>query len=435
MLTFYDYRKVFTPSSPLEETELCVGRVQEFADIERILKKSGEFAIVIGHRGVGKTSLCRIGLTKAWIGGRRIFVSCYEGITFNELCESILSRLPIGDSLLERTIEVTKKASGSAKIFDVGVEGGAEVSTGTTIEKFFQTKCTPDRIYIKLRDLFPKNKQGLVIIIDEYDRVKGIDSMFHANVADFIKRLADNSSEHEIKVIVVGISETVESLLGTHRSIERCIKEIYVRRLRKQDMEDFLEATERLLQFRFEPVVRSAIADFSMGYPYYLHLIGELAVDSMAQRLKDKVVDEQARVVIYSDFENAVQKAVTQAFQSNFSKYREHVRNLNPKERKIITVLCKIEDDRQIKRGTLKNLVIIDSQKGDSEESLSTAEFDSSLLKLQQEKNIIHVGRTSDLVRFSEPLMAPFLRAILDNAPVTPHSRHKPLQLLLFGDT
>jgi len=40
-------------------------------------------------------------------------------------------------------------------------------------------------------------------------------------------------------------------------------------------------------------------------------------------------------------------------------------------------------------------------------------QFDHAWVRLQQEKHILYVSRNNDTIRFSDPLLAPFLRAYL----------------------
>jgi hypothetical protein len=48
-----------------------------------------------------------------------------------------------------------------------------------------------------------------------------------------------------------------------------------------------------------------------------------------------------------------------------------------------------------------------------SEKGINQGEFNSILVKLEQDKKLIYVSRNMDDVRFVDPLLAPFLRNLM----------------------
>jgi hypothetical protein len=147
--------------------------------------------------------------------------------------------------------------------------------------------------------------------------------------------------------------------------------------------------------------------EFSLGYPYYVHLVGAEAIDAMVDRLEREQrpkTTESNRVVTEQDFMKSLDKAVHRAFQSNLAKYKTRIEGLSNKENNIVKALCLADDRAAYTRDDLWPCV--KATLGGTRE-----QFDSLLLDLQQRKQIIRIGRQNDRVRFSDPLLAPFLRS------------------------
>ncbi len=215
--------------------------------------------------------------------------------------------------------------------------------------------------------------------------------------------MADHSDDCESKLIIVGISDSASSLLGEHRSIERSAREIYLRPLRREDIQDFLAETEEKLRFKFSETVKSSIVYSSLGYPYYVHLVGISSIDAMTERLGEGVHEEKNRIVSNEDFLKGVSRAVKKAFQSNLRKYRDGMNSLSKVETEIVKEVCRHDDKNPLKREELRKIM---AQKLKAK----NGRIDSALIELQQKKKVIYISRNRDVVRFQDPLMAPFLR-------------------------
>jgi Cdc6-like AAA superfamily ATPase len=230
-LSFDDYYDVFTPAHPVTLPDFFVGRAQEVVDLNRGLRRGGEFPVVVGHRGVGKTSLVSLGLRGFAAHLHRI--NCHEGMTFDELARAILRETGLDTSHAQTTTEVKENVDGSFKILDIGIGTASEQNKSKTNEGIARVILKPLQLYTLLNK---QCKEPTIFVLDEYDRIDTGDDTFHSMVADFLKTLADHTSDHNIKFVIVGISESAAALLGKHNSIERSSREIYVRTLRDEDI-------------------------------------------------------------------------------------------------------------------------------------------------------------------------------------------------------
>ncbi|MBL7128004.1 MAG: AAA family ATPase [Ignavibacteria bacterium] len=408
-MKFKDYEEVFTPSHPVILHDFFVGREQELSDLSRGLRRPGEVPVIVGSRGVGKTSLviqCLRNISK-----NVIRITCFDGMSFDNISKSLLKEIGISTSTSEYSKETKLGAEGSLKIFSSKIGSIGERKITETEKGFAKKILKPWDLFCILRDI----KEKIFFVIDEYDRISPEDKIVHTNVADFLKCIADHFDELDSRFIIVGISETAVALLGEHRSIERSAKEIYLRPLRREDIHYFLTEAEENLKFKFHSLVKTRIINFSMGYPYYVHLIGVNSIDAMKDRIGEKIKNEKHRVITEEDFINGIKASVRRVFNSNLSKYKNDMKELTEKEILIIKELCVLDDRTSIKRELLRKNIVIKNK-------ITAIEFDSILLNMQQTKKIIYVSRNSDTVRFTDPLLAPFLRTWYYKSEMIPYS-------------
>jgi AAA+ ATPase superfamily predicted ATPase len=410
-LSFDDYEEVFTPGAPLELPTFFFGRQQELHDLHLALTRRGLHPIVIGNRGVGKTSLVHQALAK--IDAPSAVVTCNSTMSFDSFARRALSLLGVSSDATEVVTEAERSVTGKGTPFGLGAETTGTTKTSTTQQGIASRTIDAWQFYEFLRDL----KKKAIVVLDEYDVVKASNIKFHREVAECIKTLADNSRSCDSRLVVVGVSQSAASLLGTHESIERSSREVYLRPLRREDMFDFIGHAEEELGFQFSPAVRQALVENSGGYPYFVHLVGLECLDAMTNR------DPGARVVEDIDFTNASRKAVQRAFRSELRKYREAIKRLSRGEIEILEELASVTRDRPVNRGWFLQHIV---RLKDIPESLAN----DSLIRLQQDARLIYISRNKDELRFADPLMAPFLRiAIVPKG--TPASEG---QLSLFGE-
>ncbi len=353
--------------------------------------------MIIGNRGVGKTSLVSLGLKGS--NRKTIRINCSGKTTYRAFAKDLLREIGVEADEIERITESSKAVDGNLKIFDVGIGAKGSEKTTTKAEGTAKTEFDAWTLYRYIRD----STEPLNIVIDEYDRIDPDLKIFHESIADLMKTMADHSDDCESKLIIVGISDSASSLLGEHRSIERSAREIYLRPLRREDIQDFLAETEEKLRFKFSETVKSSIVYSSLGYPYYVHLVGISSIDAMTERLGEGVHEEKNRIVSNEDFLKGVSRAVKKAFQSNLRKYRDGMNSLSKVETEIVKEVCRHDDKNPLKREELRKIM---AQKLKAK----NGRIDSALIELQQKKKVIYISRNRDVVRFQDPLMAPFLR-------------------------
>jgi AAA+ ATPase superfamily predicted ATPase len=109
--SFSQFDEVFTPGAPMRTKTFFFGREQEFNDLSRSLKRPGIHPIVVGNRGVGKTTLVDLALQR--LQDKVVSVTCNSKMDFYELASSLLTQLGIPLPATETTEENSR--SGGAK--------------------------------------------------------------------------------------------------------------------------------------------------------------------------------------------------------------------------------------------------------------------------------------------------------------------------------
>ena len=100
-----NYDKIFLPGSPVKDRRYLVGREQEIIDLKNILKRSGQHAIVIGDRGVGKTSLVKLVLDEKEYND--CWRTCDTNTSFTDVFKSLLQRCGVDFRGMEETNETS----------------------------------------------------------------------------------------------------------------------------------------------------------------------------------------------------------------------------------------------------------------------------------------------------------------------------------------
>ena len=89
----------FTPSAPINSTDLFAGRIKQLHKIQAAIFQRGQHAIVFGERGVGKTSLASIIYDILVLAGKAGFqtskINCSAGMSFGALWRAVFKQLPI----------------------------------------------------------------------------------------------------------------------------------------------------------------------------------------------------------------------------------------------------------------------------------------------------------------------------------------------------
>jgi AAA domain len=384
------YERIFTPSAPLRNRKLFLGRAQEENDIQADLRRPGVHPIITGERGVGKTTLARQAIS---LKHGRIMVGCSRAATFSDIFKPVLAILGFDvdqTSLSKQHADAHRTVTEVPGMLSVKAEG-VEKRT-TTHEGLGARNLTPWVVFECLR----KHEQKVIIVLDEYDLIPRGATRFHAQIADLIKTLSDNNEDCDSRLMIIGVARSAEALLGKHESIARCGDEIWVRPLRNKDVLDFLSRAESALDITFAPGIKETIVTEANGYPYYVHLIGLLSIESMLARPRHN------KLVTPRDLSNAQQRAWQRSIRSVLGKHREVLRSLTREELDIVRGVV-AKPHGIVSRADLE-LEFAGSR------GWQPANVNTVIVRLIEKYQLLHWKEKEGTVRFVDPLLPLFLR-------------------------
>lgn len=278
--------KSFSPSAPIDQQALFAGRLTQLVTVMNAINQKGQHAILFGERGVGKTSLARVLSRGLVVNDQPMLVAslnCDSGMTFSDLWRHVL-----------REIVLTSTKLGMGFL--------SEPSTvSSNIAEMLPEKVTPADVRHVLSH-FGKT----LIVFDEIDRLH--DPEVATLLADTIKALSDHAVD--VTLLLVGVADTVDSLIAEHQSIERALVQVRMPRMSPPELEQIIDKGLKPAGMVIEPAAKSRIVALSQGLPHYTHLLALSAAQraAIADRLEVTVPD--VRTAIDSALANAQQSIV-----------------------------------------------------------------------------------------------------------------------------
>ncbi len=274
-------QQLFNPSSPIDEETLFSGRLDQVADLLGAVCEKGAHAILYGERGVGKSSLANIITAKASPAGTKIrFLkeNCRPEDTFFTLWSKIL----FGHQL-----------------------------NGVSISEQLKNE-TREFVVIKALEELPKNLQ-FVFAFDEFDRVTSPETK--TAIADTIKHFSDYPKN--MTIVIVGVGQSVEELLGAHPSIQRCCRQIPLPRMSKPELRGILTDRYSRIGLRCGEDMIDGLVDLSCGLPAYLHLAGREAALSAIRAKRPEIIEQ--------DYFQALAESLRRTQESTVTAYNKAV--------------------------------------------------------------------------------------------------------------
>jgi len=250
-------REAFTPTQPQRSFRRVAGRKSELLRILQAIGQERAHVVLYGERGRGKTSLVNLVAAAARSAGYMVGrYACARDSDFDQIIRGLARDLP--RSML------------AIPVVDSDVMEGCEAGLPS------------GRLQPRDVATFPGRLAGrhLLLIIDEFDRVE--DSPTRTRFADTIKQVSDKGAA--VSFIIIGVSDSLEELLGRHPSIQRNVIGVPAVLLSEPEVQEILDLGSRDAQIEFPPAIRSAISFFSRGVPYIVQLLGLYGGDNALAR-------------------------------------------------------------------------------------------------------------------------------------------------------
>jgi Cdc6-like AAA superfamily ATPase len=281
----FEVSTVFKPSAPIDNRELFSGRLDKIRTVINAINQAGQHVVIYGERGVGKTSLANV--IHAFLPQNESAISiklnCDADTNFKMLFCEILSEIKMRKS---------KSEIGFNPTTDIFFEG--------LNEQFNKEELTPNL----LRRIFSQLEAKIIIIIDEFDRIK--DENTKRLLSDTIKNFSDYSVDTTF--VLVGVADSVNNLIESHNSIERALVQIQMPRMMPEELSNIIEKGLNILNLKMEESVKSEIVNLSQGLPHYTHLLSLYAAQAALSEEQTNIKDEHLK--------NAIDESINKAQQT-----------------------------------------------------------------------------------------------------------------------
>jgi hypothetical protein len=271
-----------------------VGRAESLDDLCNYLKSPGIHPIVVGERGIGKTSLVKGALQRIH-AARTSILEVNTVDSFDECCKHICD--------------------------DLSLPYDNEVFTPAAF----------------LRAL-KQSQVFAVVSVDELDDLQKDSAVLKA-FATFAKAASNHASELQVKFIFSGIGSDAHDIFKGHLSTERNLPQIRLEEIKSDDLREFIDRASSLLQTEIPNHIREAIVNEADGFPYYLHQVGFHMLAAFSR-------DDDAKTLSDIHLVEGRKRALNAAFAHYLRRYKFTIYQLSDVERLTLESFLRTERRR-----------------------------------------------------------------------------------------
>lgn len=381
--------KVFSPFSPVEEKDLFQGRIIQLEKIVDTINEEGQHCILYGERGVGKTSLSNI-MVKSFTAIYPVKLTCNREDTFFSLWKQALQSIQFSTD----NKGIGFKPQENKRIVNLWEQLSHKDS------------LTPSDIVTFFKNI---GNIKLMFIFDEFDNI--IDDKIRKEFADLIKSLSDNIKN--VTIVLVGIAESIESLIGDHQSLERCLRQVKMPRMSEKELSDIIKKGISKLSINMDKSIEKKIIDFSSGFPHYVHLLCKYGILELIENGKNDFSESYLKIAIRKGIDNTGEQ-----LKSSFRK-AVHTANSSLKWKNLIFSCANAKLD-EFNSFSISNAVREYNKL--TGKSIDGSGIIYNLNKLVTEDRgavLVKIGKGSTVrYYFKNPMMRPFVKLKLNSEEI-----------------
>lgn len=259
--------KYFRPAAPIQSQELFAGRTHQLIAISDLCQDPGRHGVIFGERGVGKTSLANVsGEYQKQLGNIWLRVPCNTADNFETVWTRMFEHLSVLPKSRPREYGHLETVVELAQDLYLSGDTGSPESVRRSLQA--------------LTDLV-----GVVVCLDEFDRIQ--DEGTSVLMSDCIKTLSDQMIAATL--VIVGVADTVDSLVANHQSIQRAMTQVRMPRMNPEEIEEIIDNGYGAAHLSVSDLVRRWLIEVPQGLPYYAHLIAREAGRSALRENRDEV--------------------------------------------------------------------------------------------------------------------------------------------------
>lgn len=369
----FEIRQLFD-GAPIDEEDLFAGRNREVLRMLETVMERSKHVVLLGERGVGKTSLSNIFWKR-----------------FHKTLKSfIVARVQAGphdtfSSLWLRALDELRAAGiGAGKAEYVRFNIDYDIITPTEVRRELQ-KCGANALPI--------------IIVDEYNEV--VDEDAKRLTANLIKELYDFSIT--TTVLLVGVAENISELIHDHKSIDRALVQIPLNRISKGELREIIQKRAKRTPLVFSGDAIWTIVILSRGLPFFTQILSKHAALHAARN---------RRINVTNDDVDAAMAAFIRDSEASFKdKYREATRSNQDNffEQSLLACALSPTDDE----GFFTANDVVEPYSAIMKEKKRIAHFEKHLRRFTSEAGgnvlIKRGGDRQQRFRFADPRMQPYV--------------------------
>lgn len=371
--------QIFSPSAPIENIELFVGRYQVIKQVREGLEERGQHLIVYGGRGVGKTSLANI-VNQMFQNVAVAKVTCNRHDDYQSLWRKALSRV----TTYEAQSGIGYDAQDAARM--VNFELPPEVLFEPAI----------------LEEHFSAIQSSLLFVFDEFDTIT--DQASQMQMADTIKTLSDNVPM--VTIMLVGIGGNMSELIGEHPSLERCLKPICLPPMRDSEAGEIILNSLKILEMDIEQPVLRHIVDYACGFPHYVHLLCKFACK--------RAVSKNETTVSSKHLDWAVEQSILSSTQSLQEAYDQAIKSAAHRKNQFQDVALACTQSSTDERNSFNSHEVLAAfnQLTNKDNRVEAINYNLGMLCKAERGNILEKvrGDRQTRYRFRNPLMKAFIK-------------------------
>jgi Novel STAND NTPase 1 len=291
----------FFPGHEIDNPKWFAGRKSDIERTLQALSRKGNSVIVFGERGIGKSSF--VSMIKMIAEGNTFLIHKHQlhkkynkdffkyqvaSITCDagtQNLEQVLQRILTSPDGLKKIVQTRLVSTEHKSTDSVGINflkllNLSATSTDAKIEKAIDEKSvieTFTNVILSIQNEILKREENLLILIDEFDLVED-----KSKLATLMKAL----SKGKVKFLISGIASDYSELIEGHRSVNRLLYQgrIKITPMNEEEVNSIFDLAENnnhnLISFNNK--VRRTIFEMSSGFPYFVQLCGQLALDEFA---------------------------------------------------------------------------------------------------------------------------------------------------------
>lgn len=306
------------------------------------LRIEGSVLVIYGDRGLGKSStaiqlqlialgdtalLTALGAGHLALASTEAFLTIYVVCTdrvqsLEDLQGLILHKLQTieltGEADSETLLDRTTRRKISLKYFEHETTKRYQQSAGRIREESLNVEEQLER---ELANLVNEFDQRVLVVVDELDRARNL-----TGLAQYLKSISSPS----VKFLLVGIAQSLTELVIDHNSLTRQLNSVLVSPMKPGELADvvdkaMLELQAKDVDLRFDEGARNQVVKVAQGFPWFVHVIGQEALRSVA--------DDGRMTVTRDDIIVATRELTNSRFAQHFrDDYQRAVRDSSQRE-------------------------------------------------------------------------------------------------------